>query len=569
MKYLKDLVGDEYRGWGERKVLISAPTGIGKSTFILETLLPYAMERRKKMLILCNRKLLREQYWKDIVMRFDNYETLRTSVDVKTYQEIAMTVRETQFFNVAMFKDYDVICCDECHYFYADSDFNPFGTYALLQAIVYCGIAKQMIFLSATMDEVKPLLRETIKKAVEYHDRKYPRTKLSYEDGEVLEYRYDYLEDYDRFHCICVEDMNSLFDQLIASPNKSLVFIDSKDDAEKYAKYCGDKTKEPVVTLHADNMDKKEKQTLVKQMVNAHKLEPKILITTAVLDNGVSIKDPDVENVAIITDSKISFLQMLGRIRSGYCEKVNLFFVLRDAGIFEKRARQYEGYKNAFEQLQKEEGLGIQSSSIIYTMWYNEGQAAEIYRSMIVPLKTDFLYYDNRKGKVRGSYGNTYLALNYFGAKKIADMYLQEEKFAALAQDSSIKVVHEQMRWMGKNPEELEVAGGPTYKESQLEELRKYLCTISDVDNKTMQGIKEKIARDYKQVLPEDVRTKGKSFSEEKLVKILSIMHLQLKKEEKSEKLEGKTTKKTYYSILEEGEEPEKEAEFSEDTEEI
>lgn len=122
---------------------------------------------------------------------------------------------------------------------------------------------------------------------------------------------------------------------------------------------------------------------------------------------------------------------------------------------------------------------------------------------------------------------------------------------------------------MGKNPEELEVAGGPTYKESQLEELRKYLCTISDVDNKTMQGIKEKIARDYKQVLPEDVRTKGKSFSEEKLEKILSILHLQLKKEEKRERREGKTTKKTYYSILEEGEEPEKEAEFSEDTEEI
>lgn len=567
MKYLKDLVGDEYRNWGERKVFISAPTGIGKSTFILKTLLPYVMTKRQKMLILCNRKLLREQYWKDIVMCFENYESLRLSVDVKTYQDIAIAVREAQSFHEAMFKDYDVICCDECHYFYADSDFNPYGTYALLQAIVYCGIGKQMIFLSATMDEVKPLLRETIKKAVEYHDKKHPKTKLCYEHGDILEYRYDYLEDYDRFHCIGVSDMNSLFDRLLESPNKSLVFIDSKDDAEKYAKYCTDKTKEPVVTLYSDNMDKKEKQTLIKKMVNAHKLEPKILITTAVLDNGVSIKDPDVQNVAIITDSKISFLQMLGRIRPGYCEKVKLFFVLREAGVFEKRARQYEEYKNVFEQLQRKEGLGIQSSSIIYTMWYNEGQTAKLYRSMIVPLKTDYLYYDNRAGKIRGSYGNAYLALNYFGFQKNADMYLQEEKLSALARDSSVRVVHEQMRWIGKNPEELAVVGGSTYIESQREKLRDYLLTISEVDKNALQEIKEKIAKEYKPVLPEDIQTKGKSFSEEKLKKILSRMHLQLKKVEKNEKTEEeKATKKTYYSIIEA--EPANKAEVSEHMEE-
>ena len=567
MKYLKDLVGDEYRNWDERKVFISAPTGIGKSTFILKTLLPYVVTKRKKMLILCNRKLLREQYWKDIVMLFDDYGVLSSSVDVKTYQEIAMTVREAQSFNEAMFKDYDVICCDECHYFYADSDFNPFGTYALLQAIVYCGIGKQMIFLSATMDEVKPLLHETIKKAVEYNNKKYPKNRC-YEHGDILEYRYEYLEDYDRFHCIGVSDMNSLFDRLLESPNKSLVFIDSKDDAEKYAKYCTDKTKEPVVTLYSDNMDKKEKQTLIKKMVNAHKLEPKILITTAVLDNGVSIKDPDVQNVAIITDSKISFLQMLGRIRSGYCEKINLFFVLRDAGIFEKRARQYQEYKIAFEQLQKKEGLGIQSSSIIYTMWYNEGRVAEIYRSVIVPLKKDFLYYDNGLRKARGFYGDTCLALNYFGFQKNADMYLQEEKFAALAQDSSVRVVHEQMRWIGKNPEELEVMGGSTYIESQLEELRDYLLTVGEVDKNALQEIKEKIAREYKPVIPEDIQTRGKSFSSEKLEKILSIMHLQLKKVEKNEKTEEeKATKKTYYSIIEA--EAEKKAEVSEGMEEI
>ena len=303
-------------------------------------------------------------------------------------------------------------------------------------------------------------------------------------------------------------------------------------------------------------------------MVNVHKLEPKILITTAVLDNGVSIKDPDVQNVAIITDSKISFLQMLGRIRPGYCEKINLFFVQRDAGIFEKRARQYEEYINAFEQLKKREGSGISLSSILYTMWYNEGREAELYRSLIVPLKRDFLYYDFGQRKVSVYRHGMFWALNYFGFKKNSNMSLQEDKFAALAQDSPIEVIHEQMRWIGKEPEELEVIACSTYKESQQKELRDYLLTVGEVDKNALQEIKEKIAREYKQVIPEDILTRGKSFSSEKLEKILSIMHLQLKKVEKNEKTEEeKATKKTYYSIIEA--EPANKAEVSEYMEEI
>ena len=94
------------------------------------------------------------------------------------------------------------------------------------------------------------------------------------------------------------------------------------------------------------------------------------------------------------------------------------------------------------------------------------------------------------------------------------------------------------------------------------------MLTISEVDKNALQEIKEKIAKEYKPVLPEDIQTKGKSFSEEKLKKILAMMHLQLKKVVKNEKEEGeKATKKTYYSIIEE--EPEKKAEVSEHMEEI
>ena len=52
----------------------------------------------------------------------------------------------------------------------------------------------------------------------------------------------------------------------------------------------------------------------VQQLVVGHRILPKVLITTSVLDNGVSVHDTDVGNVVIATDSKLSFIQMLGRI---------------------------------------------------------------------------------------------------------------------------------------------------------------------------------------------------------------------------------------------------------------
>ena len=56
-----------------------------------------------------------------------------------------------------LFCNVDTIVCDEAHYFYADSDFNGSGTFTLLQAIVYAGMKKTIIFMSATMEKVSPL----------------------------------------------------------------------------------------------------------------------------------------------------------------------------------------------------------------------------------------------------------------------------------------------------------------------------------------------------------------------------------------------------------------------------
>ena len=62
-KYVSDVIGKDYLRWKNGKVFINFPTGCGKSHFILNVFLPYLQAVGKRALILCNRKLLRQQYW--------------------------------------------------------------------------------------------------------------------------------------------------------------------------------------------------------------------------------------------------------------------------------------------------------------------------------------------------------------------------------------------------------------------------------------------------------------------------------------------------------------------------
>ena len=99
--------------------------------------------------------------------------------------------------------------------------------------------------------------------------------------------------------------------------------------------------------------DKAENSGAINALVLANKLAPKVLLTTSVLDNGVSIHDPEVENIAIITESKVSFLQMLGRVRSESTKGIKLYFVLRSASYFARREQELKRVMEAFDKFEK------------------------------------------------------------------------------------------------------------------------------------------------------------------------------------------------------------------------
>lgn len=61
-EYISDYIGEEYKNWPEdSSIIITSPTGSGKSTFVLQDLLPFAAKQGKYVIYLCNRRILREQ----------------------------------------------------------------------------------------------------------------------------------------------------------------------------------------------------------------------------------------------------------------------------------------------------------------------------------------------------------------------------------------------------------------------------------------------------------------------------------------------------------------------------
>lgn len=148
MNTVSEYIKEEYKNWkegsgmkGGSEIFISAPTGSGKTYFVLNILLPYFYEQKKKILFLVNRRILKEQIETEI-QRHVNFE-MKDNIRVQSYQEIENSFRtigkyktrdisgnlwdvevELGMKYLAYLQEFNCVVCDECHYFLADSNFN-------------------------------------------------------------------------------------------------------------------------------------------------------------------------------------------------------------------------------------------------------------------------------------------------------------------------------------------------------------------------------------------------------------------------------------------------------------
>lgn len=179
MEYISEIIGEEYKWWEPGQfVFITAPTGTGKTTFILNQLVSFAAHSKKKVLYLVNRKILKKQLEENIsnivwsCLRRDNMNNDIPSdvIRIETYQSIEKMIqdyRDTPYYN-----QFDYIVADEAHYFYHDATYN---TSTILS---YIWIINKLnnwhkpifIFISATMDKIKKRIKSDICRRGVYSD---------------------------------------------------------------------------------------------------------------------------------------------------------------------------------------------------------------------------------------------------------------------------------------------------------------------------------------------------------------------------------------------------------------
>lgn len=142
-RYLSDYIKDAYKGWENGRVVFDAGTGTGKTSFIINQLLPWALARSKKLgrlikiLLLCNRVSLKSQSIRKIIecgvgidlTQYDSPDALDEMelnasnsrfIRVWTYQKIEYWQQRKPEWVKKWLDSYTYIVCDEAHYFVAD-----------------------------------------------------------------------------------------------------------------------------------------------------------------------------------------------------------------------------------------------------------------------------------------------------------------------------------------------------------------------------------------------------------------------------------------------------------------
>ena len=568
IKYMADALGHMVEELIGRKVIIAAPPGVGKTTFIKEVIIPYVerhikrFSTRNKVLILVNRKALKKQVEASLFKAARKGTISYDSWDVLTYQEVETRISRSSFL-YGLLSEYSVIVADEAHYFYYDAAFNN-QTMKCLYALLYAGYSKTMIFMSATMDEVGPFITNAWRQVCSTYDGNFynrdPRLKVrvkpDYKDNKVIIYNDLFEADYSRFSPYVVDTYEELASHLCNSEYKSIVFLDNrvmeKNFTELLKKYGAEKSE--IGLINSDNIDSFGNRELIDSITGTNKLNVKYLVSTSVMDNGVSIEDPELRNICIVTTSKLSFIQMLGRVRA--CEgadKVNLIFVRQKkdnyANILSTSKRIADEIDNF---LAHNRGLLTLSDgddyNILQKLSFGTDDEAKALRSIMMLCPSNPCYLSNSE-LMHDIYPlgiNTCYVVNRIAVARLRNAYFDTRAVYDIlsGEDGANELIKYQLSWIGledKNPEEIAVNVDYDYKD----EMRNELLKIQNYTNKQLSSIKNELGKKYfKKLYPEiEIPAGSRACSDKKLEEILEDVGLYLDKKCSDGKME--------YSVLE------------------
>ncbi len=314
--------------------LIQAGTGMGKTHFVIHALVPQALKEGKRLLYLCNRTALFLQVQQDIQNSFNDITNMRSplsngyygfntppAICVQTYQCLESLISSGLDWTRAWGR-FDYIVADECHYFLQDSMFN---SYTVLSFEAIFTQRCQIFCMSATMLEFSNIIHDRVDYLRENSDCIFDMFLLIRE--HVIE------DEFENINAVCFHETSEIISKINTGKKdeKWLVFVESKTLAKKLQDSIHKKTE--IIT--ADDKDSPEFKSIVQQ----ENFNSDVLIATAVIDNGINIKDLNLRNLVLMTSEKTEFLQMLGRKRKASGEKITVYIQTLKEEVLKKRIR--------------------------------------------------------------------------------------------------------------------------------------------------------------------------------------------------------------------------------------
>lgn len=483
--YISDIIQTDIMKWKPKDtVFISAPTGTGKTTFVLEQLLPYAINNEKRILYLCNRSVLEQQLKAKLFKRqgidTDNAELIKSTYDfegisIMTYQRL-QSLKGNALQEIE--NDFSYIIYDEIHYLMEDAAFNAYTS--KLWKFISCRCIG--IFMSATLDDlperiINKMYDEYVDERLDWEvENKFLRKKkiimplyqtmihnlvngLNYGDVYIpynYVWYYDVPEQEKNIMVKYYEDeemiVKEIMDNQKNTDDKWLLFTNNK---KRGALLCASLKKSNISTemFSADDRE----SDIRKEIINQESFETRVLITTKVLDNGITLKDCKLKHIMIDTISETEFLQMLGRKR--YINQKDKFILY----ICKKSAKQFSGYKN----LECKKNIDFLTKTHTNEEICDESKKSKEYDEMV----KKFMYVDKD-----GKFVINEWALFYY--KKQYEFVCRMEE---AVQKDEWAFVKEQLSWLGMEKQfdennALERAVADECKE----ELSEYLTSLRD-----------------------------------------------------------------------------------------
>lgn len=329
--FLEETIKEEYKKWGDEEpstILVKAPTGSGKTWFILNKLFPYAKEHGKTVKIYVSRLTLQSMYqdWREEYAVENACDVIKIGKEViiDTYQALEERIRLGK-----VEEKVDYLVFDECHYFLTDSLFNS-ETVLSFEYALNQNNANVRIFMSATGERV---FNKIIK------ENQLVNCKAEQSEGcmhvriprkEYIEYTVNKPKTYEVHY---YDDKVSRVDVIKSDlEGKWLVYVTNQAVGEKLR---DELIQNDVFATFLCRKNRGEEAETFNSVSTLERFEARVLITTAVVETGINFRD-DVTNIMIESNYEEQFLQMLGRRRFKERQSIRLYIPYRSERYFRR-----------------------------------------------------------------------------------------------------------------------------------------------------------------------------------------------------------------------------------------